>query len=271
MIRRPQAFVAPLLALVLVTGCHIELQHELSEADANEIYVLLSKNGINAKKEKEEGGNEVRFMITVPKTDAAEAAELLKLNSLPRPVEKGLSHFAKGSMVPTATEERAMLLKAMGGEVSNALNQIDGVLEARAIVSVPENNDLTQPENKPMPSASVFIKFRPGAEGKPPIDVNAVKAFVATAVPEMKPDAVTVLMTPALGPKAERTDENRQQDVLGLRMTASSASQFKVMLGGAFALILGMMGVTGWSIMRGGGGNAPTARGPRPRVRPPEA
>ncbi|AKF80750.1 type III secretion protein J [Myxococcus fulvus] len=271
MIRRPQAFVAPLLALVLVTGCHIELQHDLSEADANEIYVLLSKNGINAKKEKEEGGNEVRFMITVPKTDAAEAAELLKLNSLPRPVEKGLSHFAKGSMVPTATEERAMLLKAMGGEVSNALNQIDGVLEARAIVSVPENNDLTQPENKPMPSASVFIKFRPGAEGKPPIDVSAVKSFVATAVPEMKPDAVTVLMTPALGPKAEKTDENRQQDVLGLRMTASSASQFKVMIAGAFALILGMMGVTAWSIMRGGGGNAPTARGPRPRVRPPEA
>ena len=163
MTRRTPAFAAPLLALLLLTGCSIELQHELTEADANEIYVLLSKNGINVKKEKAEGGNEVRFTIVVPKGDAAQAAELLKRNSLPRPVEKGLSHFAKGSMVPTATEERAMLLKAMAGEVSNALNQIDGVLEARAIVMIPENNDLSQPENKPMPSASVFIKYRTNA------------------------------------------------------------------------------------------------------------
>ncbi|WP_342380843.1 type III secretion protein [Myxococcus stipitatus] len=270
MIRRPQAFAAPLLALVLVTGCHIELQHELSEADANEIYVLLSKNGINAKKEKEEGGNEVRFMITVPKTDAAEAAELLKLNSLPRPVEKGLSHFAKGSMVPTATEERAMLLKAMAGEVSNALNQIDGVLEARAIVSVPENNDLTQPENKPLPSASVFIKYRVGEGGKAPIDEARVKEFVAAAVPELKPEAVRVLMTAAQGPKAEKTDENRQQDVLGLRMTASSAGQFKLMMGGVGLLMALMMGLTVWSMTRGGGGS-PAPKTGRPRVRPPEA
>ncbi|HZI10895.1 MAG TPA: type III secretion protein [Myxococcus sp.] len=268
MIRRPQAFVAPLLALVLVTGCHIELQHELTESDANEIYVLLSKNGINAKKEKEEGGNEVRFMITVPKSDAAQAAELLKLNSLPRPVEKGLSHFAKGSMVPTATEERAMLLKALAGEVSNSLNQIDGVLEARAIVMIPENNDLTQPENKPMPSASVFIKYRPGDAGKPPIDVTAIRSFVATAVPELKPEAVTVLMTQALPPSAETDSESRLQDVLGLRMTAASAGQFKMMFGGAFALVLAMMGLTLWTFMRGGS-SAPAARGAgRGRGRP---
>ncbi|MBJ6763104.1 type III secretion protein [Myxococcaceae bacterium JPH2] len=268
--RRPSAFAAPLLALLFVTGCSIELQHELNEADANEIYVLLSKNGINAKKEKEEGGNEVRFMITVPKTDAAQAAELLKLNSLPRPVEKGLSHFAKGSMVPTATEERAMLLKAMGGEVSNALNQIDGVLEARAIVMVPENNDLTQPENRPMPSASVFIKYRPGDGGKPPIEPTAVKQFVATAVPEMKPDAVTVLMTQALPPAAETDSESRLQDVLGLRMTASSAGTFKMMMGGAFLLVLAMLGLTAWTFMRGGASAAPAARPARGRGRPPE-
>ncbi|AEI65878.1 type III secretion system protein [Corallococcus macrosporus] len=272
MIRRPHAFAAPLLALLFLTGCHIELQHALSEADANEIYVLLSKNGINAKKEKEEGGNEVRFMITVPKADAAQAAELLKLNSLPRPVEKGLAHFAKGSMVPTATEERAMLLKAMGGEVSNALNQIDGVLEARAIVMIPENNDLTQPENKPMPSASVFIKYRPGEGGKPPIDTAVVQQFAATAVPELKASAVTVLMTQALPPSAETDAESRLQDVLGLRMTAASASQFKVMFAGAFVLVLAMMGLTLWTFMRGGTSTAPAPRsGARARGRPPEA
>ena len=257
MIRRPHAFAAPLLALILLSGCHIELQHELTESDANEIYVLLSKNGITAKKEKEEGGNEVRFMITVPKADAAQAAELLKRNSLPRPVEKGLAHFAKGSMVPTATEERAMLLKALGGEVSNALNQIDGVLEARAIVMIPENNDLTQPENKPMPSASVFIKYRSVAKNQPPpISREDVQRFVATAVPELRPEAVTVLMTAASTLDAEVSTENRLQDVMGMRMTATSVSQFRMIAGLSVLVILASIGLAAWSLMGGMGGGA---------------
>ncbi|MFY0529948.1 hypothetical protein ACN28I_44535 [Archangium gephyra] len=180
---RPYALAA-LLALAVGTGCTIDLQHDLTEQDANEIYVLLSKNGISATKMKEEGGNELRFRIQVPKADTAQAAELLRAYSLPRPMEKGLNHFAKGGMVPTATEERAMLLKALGGEVSNALNQIDGVLEARVIVMIPENNDLAQPENKPEPSASVFIKYRPGLKNDSPIKREDVQQFVSTAVPE---------------------------------------------------------------------------------------
>jgi type III secretion protein J len=251
---RPYALAA-LLALALGTGCTIDLQHDLNEQDANEIYVLLSKNGIAATKMKEEGGNEVRFRIVVPKADAAQAAELLRAYSLPRPVEKGLSHFAKGGMVPTATEERAMLLKALGGEVSNALNQIDGVLEARAIVMIPENNDLTQPENKPLPSASVFIKYRPGGSkgNEAPIKREDVQQFVATAVPELKPEAVTVLMTPAVASEAEVPPESRLQDVMGMRMTAGSVGQFRMMAGVAVLLILASIGLSAWSLMRGGG------------------
>jgi type III secretion protein J len=256
---RPYALVA-VLALVVGSGCTIELQHDLTEQDANEIYVLLSKNGISATKLKEEGGNELRFRIEVPKADAAQAAELLRAYSLPRPLEKGLSHFAKGGMVPTATEERAMLLKALGGEVSNALNQIDGVLEARAIVMIPENNDLTQPEDRPMPSASVFLKYRPDLKGDPPIKLADVQRFVSTAVPELRPEAVTVLLTPAQPPEAGVTPESRLQDVMGLRMTAASVSQFRVMAGLVTLLFLASLGLTAWSLMRGGGGTVATAR-----------
>jgi type III secretion protein J len=253
---RPYALAA-ILALSLGTGCTIDLQHDLTEQDANEIYVLLSKNGIAATKEKEEGGNELRFKLVVPKADAAQAADLMKAYSLPRPVEKGLNHFAKGGMVPTATEERAMLLKALGGEVSNALNQIDGVLEARAIVMIPENNDLTQPENKPMPSASVFIKYRSVAKNQPPpISREDVQKFVATAVPELKPEAVTVLMTAASTLDAEVSTENRLQDVMGMRMTATSVSQFRMMAGLSVLVILASIGLAAWSLMGGMGGGA---------------
>jgi type III secretion protein J len=255
---RPYALAA-LLALAVGTGCTIDLQHDLTEQDANEIYVLLSKNGISATKMKEEGGNELRFRIQVPKADTAQAAELLRAYSLPRPMEKGLNHFAKGGMVPTATEERAMLLKALGGEVSNALNQIDGVLEARVIVMIPENNDLAQPENKPEPSASVFIKYRPGLKNDSPIKREDVQQFVSTAVPELKPAAVTVLLTPALAPDAEVGPESRLQDVFGMRMTASSVSQFRMMAGVAVMVILAAIGLAIWPMLRGGGAPA-TAR-----------
>jgi type III secretion protein J len=255
---RPYALVVSLFALVLATGCSIDLQHGLTEQDANEIYVLLSKNGISATKLVEEGGNEVRFRISVPKADAAQAAELLRAYSLPRPVEKGLSHFAKGGMVPTATEERAMLLKSLGGEVSNALNQVDGVLEARAIVMIPENNDLTQPDNKPKPSASIFIKYRPGGPkaDKAPLEPAAVQQFVATAVPELEPGNVTVLMTAALPATADMSADSRLQDVMGMRMTASSVNTFRTIAALAVLLILASIGLSAWTLMRGGGGAA---------------
>lgn len=99
-----------------------------------------------------------------------------------------------------------------------------------------------------------------------------VQQFAATAVPELKASAVTVLMTQALPPSAETDAESRLQDVLGLRMTAASASQFKVMFAGAFVLVLAMLGLTMWTFMRGGSSSAPATRaGARTRGRPPEA
>ena len=260
MTHRSSTLVFPLLALLFATACSIDLQHGLMEEDANEIYVLLSKNGISATKQPLGEGKDMTFTISVPKSDAAQAAELLRANSLPRPMEKGFNHFAKGSMVPTAAEERAMMLKAVAGEVSNALNKIDGVLESNVIVNIPETNDLTQPEQKPWPSASVMIRYRPSLEGKPPVAEKEVQTFVASAVQELKPERVTVLLTPGLPPAAETNPESRLQDVFGLRMTAGSASQFRVLVGVVSVFVLAMIGLSAWVLMRGGG--AP-ARAPR--------
>jgi type III secretion protein J len=260
MTHRSSKFLIPLLALFLATGCSIELQHGLLEEDANEIYVLLSKNGISATKVALGEGTDMRFTIQVPKSDAAQAAELLRANSLPRPMEKGFNHFAKGSMVPTAAEERAMMLKAIAGEVSNALTKIDGVLESNVIVNIPETNDLTQPETKPMPSASVMIRYRPSLEGKSPVTEKAVQDFVSSAVQELKPDRVTVLLTPGLPPSAETNPESRLQDVFGLRMTAASASQFRVLVAIVSIFVLSMIGLSAWVLMRGGSGAARPAR-----------
>jgi len=236
---------------LLATGCTVELEHALPEADANEIYVLLTKNGVDVTKEREPG-DEPRFLIRVPKTDAAQAAELLRINSLPRIVERGLGHFEKGNLVPTATEERAMWLKAIDGEVANSLVRIDGVLEARAIVMIPERDQLLEPQRRPEPTASVFIKYRAAKDGKAPVTAEEVRRFVATAVPEMKPTAVTVLMTAAAPPPVEVPEAIRLQDVLGMRMTAASAARFRIfgLVGGCLTLTLAVLAV--WGALRGG-------------------
>lgn len=248
------ARLAVAAVLLVLSGCTVQLQHDLAEDDANDIYVLLQKNGIDARKDREEGGNEPRYVITVAKADIARAAELLRDYALPRPKADGLAIFKKSKgMIPTQTEERAMFIEALGGEVSNALNRVPGVLEARAIVMIPEVNDLTQPDKKPLPTASVFIKYRPVREGKVPVDVEAVRAFVATAVPEMRKENVTVLLTLASDPESEHNPENELKSVLGLRMTAASAGQFKSMVGITGLLVLVMAGLTAWNLVRGGG------------------
>ncbi len=243
--------------MLFLSACSIELQHDLTEDDANDIYVRLQNEGISATKDRDEGGgNEVRYKITVAKADVALATRVLRAYGLPRPKSDGLAAFRKGKgMIPTATEERAMFHEALSGEVQNSLNRYPGILEAKVIVNIPEVNDLTQPDKKPMPTASVFIKY---AEGKTqsPIDEKSVQRFVANAVPELKVENVTVLSTP------DRVEDQKISeggsaltDVLGIQVAKGSAAQLKTMIGVGAFLLMAMAGLLAFTFIRGGGGN----------------
>lgn len=248
---------AILVAFAVLSGCAVDLQHGLPEQDANDIYVLLTEYGISARKVKEEGGNEPTFMIQVPKQDAAQAAKLLSQYSLPRPRSFDWGDVVSGGgMVPTATEERAKMLHGMAGAVSNALNKVDGVLEARAIVMVPERNDLSQPDKKPFPSASVLVRYRPTLEGRPPLDEISVKRFVATAVEDLRPENVTVILAPATLPTPNGSDESFVE-MLGFRISKTSAGNFRFALIGAALIMIAMAFVTVWTMMKSGSSSAP--------------
>lgn len=227
--------------VLLASACSIRLQHDLNEEDANEIYVLLQKKGIDAEKVKEGEGKDARFVISVPKADVATAAELLREHSLPRARADGLAIFkqTKG-MIPTQTEERAMFIEALGGEVSNSLSRIPGVLEVRTIVMIPESNDLAQPEKKPQPSASVLVKYML-VDGAEPVRIEEVQEFVATAVPELKKENVKVIMKQAKF-VTEAGDAPQTKTILGVKLDANSAGTFKAILG-VFAVLLIFMAI----------------------------
>lgn len=256
-----------LLGVTFLSACTVNLQHDLNEDDANDIYVLLQKSGIDATKLKEGEGKEARYVISVPKADVAAAAQLLREHSLPRPKSDGLAIFkmTKG-MIPTQTEERAMFIEALGGEVSNALNRVDNVLEARTIVMIPEVNDLTQPEKKPLPSAAVLLKYRLNKEtNQPPLTEGEVKTFVANAVPELKAEQVTVVMKEAKF-AAEVSEEPRTQRILGIEVGKTSASAFKTLIGVFALLFILMAAATAFLLLRK---PAPT-RGTSTRVKAQE-
>jgi type III secretion protein J len=238
---RRAAFAALVLALV---GCQTEVQHQLTETEANDIYVLLDQNGIPVTKSREEGGREITWKISVPQARGAAAMLLLKLNELPRTRHPGMEIFNRGSLIPTATEERAMYLQALSGELARTLSSIDGVLDARVHVNLPQVDDLADKSVRPEPSAAVFLKYRSSAEpGKrpvPPISDEQVQALVSRAVQDLKTSQVVVVTAPAAPPHAESKES--EVDILGVRMASDSARTFQLILAVMVVMILGLAG-----------------------------
>ena len=96
--------------------------------------------------------------------------------------------FRKEGFVSTPLEERARLLYALSQELSRTVSAIDGVVIARVHLAIPERNPLS--EEKPLSSASIFIKHKPGSQV-----VNkaaSIKALVVNSVEGLPYDNVTV-------------------------------------------------------------------------------
>ena len=261
---RRAAFCA--LGALLLGACQAEIQHGLTESEANEIVVLLERNHISAYKEREEGSREITWKIGVPKAHAANAMFLLREYQLPRPKAAGLEIFNRGSLIPTATEERAMFLQALGGELSRNLASIDGILDARVLVNLPVTDDLSDKSARPEPSASVRIKYRVPADSKsgpPPIKEEDIQRLVAATVQDLKRERVAVVMTPT-APPVNPENGPSEVEMLGVRMAADSVNNFRLILVLGLVLVLLLAGVAIYQFRQ-------TLRGPArapPRVRP---
>jgi type III secretion protein J len=115
--------------------------------------------------------------------------EVLKAEGYPRDAYDSLGQvFRKEGFVSTPLEERARLLYALSQELSRTISAIDGVVVARVHLAIPERQPLS--EEKPLSSASVFIKHKPGSQ-----IVNkaaSIKALVVNSVEGLPYENVTV-------------------------------------------------------------------------------
>ncbi|WP_426305054.1 type III secretion system inner membrane ring lipoprotein SctJ [Acidovorax facilis] len=180
-------------ALVLLAACsQQELYGQLTERQANEMVAVLRNAGLHADKAASRDGK--AFVVSTRPDDFSRAVEILHAGGFPRDSFDTLGQvFKKEGFVSSALEERARFTHALSQELSATLSSIDGVVQARVHVSVPEKKPLS---DKPQHStASVFIKHRPGVDLSQ--QTGKIKALVVNAMEGLPYDNVTVAMFPA--------------------------------------------------------------------------
>lgn len=147
------------LIAFLAAGCDARLASGLTERQANELVAALDAHGIGADKSVAAGVSEVAtFDVAVAQGELAEALRLLESRGLPRRAEPGIAEtYSEPSLVPTPTEERARYLSALGGEIAQSLERVEGVVDARVHVAVPDTSSLPLDAPIPGPRASVLL------------------------------------------------------------------------------------------------------------------
>jgi len=215
-----------LLLCALLGGCQSTIESGLTESDANRALVALDQHGIHGTKETDPGaGEEATYSVLVGPDEVAAALAVLRAEDLPSRTEPGIQEvFGAGSLVPTATEERARLAAALGGELARSVESIEGVLDARVHVALPDTAVLPLDAPPPRPRASVLVRYR----GEPP-DERAVQRLVAGAVQGMDEGDVAVVQVRAPEAAVARTHVTR---VLGISVASGSAFRLRALLGG---------------------------------------
>jgi type III secretion protein J len=182
---------------LLLTGCLSQvLQTGLTEQEAQEIVVLLKENGLEATTQSaaaEDKKDSATWQVKVKGGDQnmVLAWRILRENGLPREKTKGLEEvFANSGMIPTAGEEKARLLVGLSGEISRTLKSVQGVVDARVHVVLPENSPLLDKSQWKPTTASVLVKYQ-GAQ--PPLKEEEIKALVARGVEGLQPDNVAIV------------------------------------------------------------------------------
>ena len=199
-----------LLSLILLTGClKQELQTGLTEAEAQEVIVLLKDHGLEAVRQMSESADQGPPTWTVSVKGGSQnlflAWKILQENGLPREKATSLKDvFSNSSLIPTASEEKARMIVGLSGEIRQTLVSVNGVVDARVHVVLPENSPLIEKSEWKPATASVLVKY----QGKQlPLQPEDVKSLVANGIEGLQPSNVVVVFKKVESTPPAPTDE----------------------------------------------------------------
>ncbi len=182
---------------LMLTGCKEEttLHSQLEERQANLVMATLMDAGIACRKKE---GEENLWNVLIDTQDFAKAVNLLESNGLPQRAYQGVSEvFKKSGMVSSPSEERIRFMDALAQDLSRTIATIDGVIDARVHVVLPENDPFAK--NSLPSSAAVAIRSRWDAE----IDdlIPQIKSLVRNAIEGLQYEKITVTVFKDAPPK----------------------------------------------------------------------
>lgn len=247
---RVKSLLFALVAALALSACgEVPVVQGVSEIEANRVVAALDSAGIAARKETDEGGGSgaPTFRVNVGPDEVAHAVSVLAAHALPRSEEPGFSEtYGQASLVQSASEERARAAQAIAGELARTIESIDGVLDARVHVSLPEGTDIPL-EGAPPPrgSASVLVRY---AGARPPYDEEQLRRLVAGAVSSIRPEDVTIVGISRPAPAAAA--QARLTWVGPIAVARGSAGTLRATLVGAMGLNVVLAGALVFAIIR---------------------
>jgi type III secretion protein J len=186
--RKMRNIVLLACAASLLAGCDKEttLHSGLEERQANLVMAALIDAGISCHKAP---GEEGTWNVMVSEQKFADAVNLLEQKGLPRRAHNGVGEvFKKTGMISSPSEERIRFMDALAQDIARTISMIDGVVDARVHVVLPENDPFAR--NALPSSAAVAIRSRWDADIAD--IVPSVKGLVKNAIEGLQPEKIMV-------------------------------------------------------------------------------
>lgn len=174
--------------LLALAGCDQQatLFSGLEETQANAVIAALIDSGMEAVKQP---GDEGTWNVSISQSDFAKAANLCERRGLPRRKFNGVGDvFKKTGMVSSPSEERIRFMDAIAQDLSRTISMIDGVVDARVHVVLPENDPFAK--NLLPSSAAVAIRSRWDVDLTE--TVPQVKSLVKNAIEGLSYEKISV-------------------------------------------------------------------------------
>jgi len=175
---------AALAWMALSTPTQKTLFAGLPDSDKAAVTSALTQAGIKSR--IDEGTNS----LTVNEEDYSKARMLLAGQGLPKAAPGGYAILDQLPMGVSRAVEGERLRQARETELARSIEDIDAVAEARVHLAVPEASVFVR--DNASPSASVVLKLQ-GGRSLSDAQVQSIINLVASSVPGMKPESVTVV------------------------------------------------------------------------------
>jgi flagellar M-ring protein FliF len=153
--------------------------------------------------------------IMVPADKVYTMRMQLASKGIPQGDGVGFEIFDKPNFGISDFVQRANYIRALQGELSRTISQLDEVKAARVMIVLPENRLLLDKDK--FPTASVFVRVR-GNSQLAPQTINSIRFLVANSVEGLKPNHVAVVDN--LGNTEEISDNDSLAGLSSTQLTA---------------------------------------------------